>query len=144
MTRLRVLFVEDSDVDTELICAELKRGGYDVNYQRVDTEEDFLTALAGGEWDLIISDFSMPRFDGLTAYKVFSRQNYDIPFIFVSGAMGEERAVQAMKAGARDYILKGQLGRLNAAVQRELAEAERRRHGREAEAAKHKEQRRLA
>ncbi|HET6630446.1 MAG TPA: response regulator, partial [Woeseiaceae bacterium] len=144
MKPLRVLFIEDSDVDTELICAELKRGGYDVTHSRVDTEAGLLAALAGGEWDLIISDFSMPRFDGLTAYEVFSRQDYDIPFIFVSGAMGEERAVQAMKAGARDYILKGHLGRLNAAVQRELVEAERRRQGRAAEAAKAREQRRLA
>ncbi len=144
MKPLRVLFVEDSDTDTELICAELKRGGYDVTHARVDTEAALLEALAASQWDLIISDFSMPRFDGLTAYELFSRQGYDIPFIFVSGAMGEERAVQAMKAGARDYILKGQLGRLNAAVQRELLEAERRRHAREAEAAKDKEQRRLA
>ncbi len=144
MKPLRVLFIEDSDIDTELICAELKRGGYDVSRTRVDTETAFLEALESGEWDLIISDFSMPHFDGLSAYKLFSKQDYDIPFIFVSGAMGEERAVQAMKAGARDYILKGQLGRLNAAVQRELAEAERRRQGREAEAAKEREQRRLA
>jgi two-component system, cell cycle sensor histidine kinase and response regulator CckA len=144
MKPLRVLFIEDSDVDTELICEELKRGGYAVTHLRVDTESGLLAALAGGEWDLIISDFSMPQFDGLTAYEVFSRQDLDIPFIFVSGAMGEERAVQAMKAGARDYILKGHLGRLNAAVQRELLEAERRRQGRAAEAAKDKEQKRLA
>ena len=144
MNGLRVLFVEDSEVDTELICAELKRGGYIVSYTRVDTEPDFLAALEKGEWDIIISDFSMPNFDGLSAFKVFSRLDRDIPFIFVSGAMGEERAVEAMKAGARDYILKGHLGRLNAAVQRELEEARRRRQGREAEAAKAKEQHRLA
>ncbi len=144
MKELRVLFIEDSDFDAELICAELKRGGFAVTHARVDTEAGLLAALARREWDLIISDFSMPQFDGLTAYEVFNRQGYDIPFIFVSGAMGEERAVQAMKAGARDYILKGHLGRLNAAVQRELAEAERRRQGRAAEAAKDREQRRLA
>ena len=144
MKPLRVLFIEDSDVDTELICAELKRGGFDVTHGRVDTEAGLIAALEGGTWDLIISDFSMPTFDGLKAYEVFSREGHDIPFIFVSGAMGEERAVQAMKAGARDYILKGQLGRLNAAVQRELVEAERRRRARTAEAAKEKEQRRLA
>ncbi|HLT92679.1 MAG TPA: response regulator [Woeseiaceae bacterium] len=141
---LRLLVVEDSEADTELICRELQRGGYAVDVRRVDTEADFVAALENAEWDLIISDFSMPRFDGLRAYELFRDLGYDIPFIFVSGAMGEERAVQAMKAGARDYILKGHLGRLNAAVQRELAEAEARRKGREAEAEKAQQQRRLA
>src|SRR5690606_7410077 len=141
---LRLLVVEDSEADTELICRELQRGGYAVDVRRVDTEADFVAALENAEWDLIISDFSMPRFDGLGAYELFRDLGYDIPFIFVSGAMGEERAVQAMKAGARDYILKGHLGRLNAAVQRELAEAEARRKGREAEAEKAQQQRRLA
>lgn len=141
---LRVLFVEDSEVDTELICAQLKRGGYDVDHERVETEESMLSALQTRPWDLIISDFSMPKFDGLSAFELFRKQGYDIPFIFVSGAMGEERAVRAMKAGARDYILKGQLGRLNAAVQRELAEAESRRKWRATEEAREREQRRLA
>jgi len=144
MKPLRVLFIEDSEHDTELVCSELRRGGFQVVHARVDTEAAFLEALAGGVWDLIISDFSMPHFDGMKAYELFSNEQYDIPFIFVSGAMGEERAVQAMKAGARDYILKGQLGRLNAAVQRELIEAEGRRKRREAEEAKEREQRRLA
>ncbi|HEX7061252.1 MAG TPA: response regulator [Woeseiaceae bacterium] len=144
MSTLRVLFVEDSEPDTELVCRELARGGFAVHARRVDTEESFLDALSTAEWDLIISDFSMPHFDGLRAFALFRDRGFDIPFIFVSGAMGEERAVQAMKAGARDYILKGQLGRLNAAVQRELAEAAARRKGREAEAAKAREQRRLA
>lgn len=144
MKKLRVLFIEDSEVDMELVCAELKRGGYAVSHKRVDTESGFREALAGGAWDLIISDFSMPHFDGLRAFALYRELGYDIPFIFVSGAMGEERAVRAMQAGARDYILKGQLGRLNAAVQRELAEADRRRQGRAAEAAKAREQRRLA
>jgi hypothetical protein len=141
---LRVLFIEDSETDTELVCFELRRGGYAVDFLRVDTEEAFLSALTGTTWDLVISDFSMPHFDGLRAFELFSRQGLDTPFIFVSGAMGEERAVRAMKAGARDYILKGQLGRLNAAVQRELVEAESRRQRRVAEAEKIKEQKRLA
>jgi len=141
---LRVLFVEDSAVDAELIAAELQRGGYRVDYERVDSEEGFLKALDTAEWDLIISDFSMPHFDGIRAFDLFNAKRLDVPFIFVSGAMGEERAVRAMKAGARDYILKGQLGRLNAAVQRELAEAVSRRKRREAEAAKRREQSRLA
>ena len=141
---LRVLFVEDSEADAELVSAELRRGGYDVEFERVETEDAFLKSLHGRKWDLIISDFSMPQFDGLRAFQSFHESGLDIPFIFVSGAMGEERAVQAMKAGARDYILKGQLGRLNAAVQRELAEAEGRRKRREAETAKAREQRRLA
>ncbi len=141
---LRVLFVEDSEVDTELIRAQLARGGYDVEHQRVDTEDAMIAALRNRTWDLVISDFSMPTFDGMRAFELFRAQGYDIPFIFVSGAMGEERAVRAMKAGARDYILKGQLGRLNAAVQRELAEAESRRKWRAAEQAREREQRRLA
>jgi hypothetical protein len=141
---LNVLFVEDSEIDTELICAELKRGGYGVDFNRVDTADAFLLALHARPWDLIISDFSMPNFDGLKAFDLFSKEKLDIPFIFVSGAMGEERAVQAMKAGARDYILKGHLGRLNAAVQRELDEAASRRQRREVEAARQREQGRLA
>ena len=103
---LRVLFVEDSAVDAELIAAELKRGGHEVRYERVDTEEAFLGALTASQWDLIISDFSMPHFDGLTAYKVYSRQNYDIPFIFVTGSLDEETAVESIKAGASDYVTK--------------------------------------
>lgn len=141
---LRVLFIEDSRKDAELVCGELKRGGYRVHSGRVDTESGFLTALTTETWDLIISDFSMPQFDGLRAFELFRAHEFDIPFIFVSGVMGEDRAVQAMKAGARDYILKGQLGRLNAAVDRELEEAARRRRGRETDAAKAREQRRLA
>jgi hypothetical protein len=141
---LNVLFVEDSEIDTELICAELKRGGFGVDFNRVDTADAFLSALHARPWDLIISDFSMPNFDGLKAFDLFSKEKLDIPFIFVSGAMGEERAVQAMKAGARDYILKGHLGRLNAAVQRELDEAASRRKRREVEAARQREQGRLA
>jgi CheY-like chemotaxis protein len=141
---LRVLFIEDSRKDAELVCGELKRGGYCVHSGRVDTESGFLAALTTETWDLIISDFSMPQFDGLRAFELFRAHELDIPFIFVSGVMGEDRAVQAMKAGARDYILKGQLGRLNAAVDRELEEAARRRQGRETDAAKAREQRRLA
>lgn len=141
---LRVLFVEDSEIDTELVCAQLKQGGYDVQFRRVDTEADFAAALTEESWDLVISDFSMPHFDGLRAFDLFRMRGLDIPFIYVSGAMGEERAVRAMKAGARDYILKGQLGRLNAAVQRELDEAESRRRAREVEAEKLREQKRLA
>jgi hypothetical protein len=143
-TQLRVLFVEDSEVDTELICSELRRGGYDLHFKRADTEPEFLSALANETWDLIISDFSMPHFDGIAAFELYSKQGLDIPFIFVSGEMGEERAVQAMKAGARDYMLKGHLGRLNAAVQRELREAARRREQRRAQAEKLREQKRLA
>jgi hypothetical protein len=141
---LRVLFVEDSETDAELVAFELRRGGYSVVSERVETAEGFLSALRNESWDLIICDFSMPNFDGIRAFQLFSEQRLDIPFIFVSGAMGEERAVQAMKAGARDYILKGELGRLNAAVQRELEEAVGRKRRRAAEAAKAKDQSRLA
>jgi PAS domain S-box-containing protein len=142
--QLRVLFVEDSEIDTELICTELRRGGHRVHFKRVETEAAFLSALTKERWDLIISDFSMPHFDGISAFDLYNNQGLDTPFIFVSGEMGEERAVKAMQAGARDYLLKGQLGRLNAAVQRELEEAGRRREQRRAQAEKRREQKRLA
>lgn len=141
---LRVLVVEDDEEDAELLRLELERGGRSVIMQRVDTEEAYLTALADGAWDVIISDYSMPTFDGLKAFSIYQETALDIPFIFVSGALGEDRAVKAMLAGARDYILKGNLGRLNAAVDREVAEAKSRRERKMAEAANRREQRRLA
>ncbi len=132
-TPLRLLVVEDSEDDFLLLLRELSRGGYDPSFLRVETSHDMKKALAGQSWDLIISDYIMPRFSGIAALKITSQLGLDIPFIIVSGKIGEETAVDAMKAGAHDYIVKGNLSRLAPAVERELREAERRRKSREAE-----------
>ncbi len=142
-TELRVLMVEDSEDDAELIRIELSLAGYELIWKRVETESDFIAALEE-TWDLIISDYQMPEFDGLRAFALYEQRELDTPFIFVSGALGEERAVEAMRAGARDYLLKGNLARLSVAVKRELREAHDRRLRRDAEEAARREQRRLA
>ena len=135
--------VEDSEDDAELIRLEMRRASYEVEWRRVDTEPEFVDAL-NDDWDLIISDYHMPRFDGLRAFRLYKERGIDTPFLFVSGALGEERAVEAMRAGARDYLIKGNLGRLNAAVRRELAEAQNRQSRRVAEESAERGQRRLA
>ena len=113
---LRLLLVEDSEDDAELILMELERAGFLLQCKRLETEEEFITALDEAGWDIIISDFQMPQFDGLRAFSIYKDRGIDTPFIFVSGALGEDRAVEAMRAGARDYLLKGNLARLTAAV----------------------------
>lgn len=111
----------------------LRRGGYAPDVHSVDTKDDFIKALEETGWDLIICDYSMPGFDGLTALAILEENNIDIPFILVSGAIGEELAVKAMKAGANDYLMKDNLQRLVPAIERELKEAELRVQHREAE-----------
>jgi diguanylate cyclase (GGDEF)-like protein/PAS domain S-box-containing protein len=120
---LRVLMVEDSEDDAFLIKWELRRGGYDVTLKRVDTSLHFNKALDMEEWDVVISDYNIPGFNGLAALQLLKDKNIDLPFILVSGAIGEEVAVEAMKAGAQDYIKKDNLSRLIPAVERELREA---------------------
>jgi signal transduction histidine kinase len=129
---LRALLVEDSEDDALLIARELRRGDYEPAIQRVETEAAMRAALAE-RWDVVISDYSLPRFSGLAALRVLRESGRDIPFIVVSGAIGEEVAVAAMKAGAHDYLMKGNLVRLVPAIQRELREAEERRRRRLAE-----------
>src|SRR5687768_11157723 len=124
---LRVLIVEDSADDAELLVRELRRGGYAIEFERVDTGPAMQEALARHTWDLVASDHSMLQFDSHAALDVLKSSGADIPFIIVSGTIGEERAVQAMKAGASDYLVKGHLGRLIPVVQRELADVESRR-----------------
>lgn len=141
---LRLLLVEDEPDDAELLYLELQGGGFEVSPHRVQTEPEFQSALHEKGWDIIISDFSMPTFSGLRAFEIYSQRGIDTPFIFVSGALGEERAVRAMRAGAKDYLLKGQLGRLCAAVQRELQGRVDRERQRAAESARAQEQRRLS
>ncbi|MCI0623407.1 MAG: response regulator, partial [Acidobacteria bacterium] len=129
-TALRLLLVEDSPDDAELLVRELRRGGYDVAFQRVDSAEAMSTALTGQKWDLVIADFSMPHFSGTAALRLVRERDSDLPFIFVSGTIGEDTAVAAMKDGAHDYIMKGNMRRLIPAIERELRDAETRRERR--------------
>jgi signal transduction histidine kinase len=118
--------VEDSDEDTELVIRELRRGGYDVRFERVDTALAMSSTLENRAWDVVICDFSLPHFTGTDALQLLRGRNRDTPFIYVSGMIGEETAIAALKQGAHDYVMKGSLKRLLPAIQRELKEAERR------------------
>ena len=109
---MQVLIVEDSENDTVLLLEELEQKGHAPAHQRVETKEDFLAALQNGSWDAVISDYVLPQFSGPDALKLLRNQGFDIPFIMVSGVHGEETAVAMMKAGANDYIVKGNLSRL--------------------------------
>ena len=131
---LRALLVEDSEDDALLLQRELRRGGYEPACERVDTAEAMEAALEEGTWDIVISDNSMPAFSSSAALELLRRKGFmDTPFIIVSGRIGEDVAVSAMKAGAHDYIMKDNLARLNTAIERELREAEGRRQRRRAE-----------
>jgi PAS domain S-box-containing protein len=132
---LRVLIIEDSPDDAELILHELDHGGYTVTHRRVETASAMKKALVEEPWDLILSDFSMPEFSGTRALAVLKESGIDIPFIIVSGTIGEETAVEALKAGAHDFLVKDRLARLLPAIERELREAETRRRRTEAEEA---------
>jgi len=123
-TPVRVLLVEDSEDDAALLLRELRHGGYDVSYERVDTPDAMSAALDKQEWDIVVSDHSMPRFSGTDALSLLRTKRLDMPFIFVSGTIGEETAVSALKNGAQDYLMKANLKRLVPAVQRELREAQ--------------------
>ena len=118
---LRLLHLEDSPPDHELALVHLRRAGHRVEALRVETEADFRRALTDGEWDLVLSDFNLPGFDGLAAQRILQDSGRDIPFILVSGAIGEETAVQAMRHGASDYLLKNNLARLVPAVEHAIA-----------------------
>ena len=130
---LRVLLVEDSEIDAELLVRELQRFGYAPAWERVDTPEALQAALVRQPWDLVLADYAMPRFSGLDALELVKASGLELPFILVSGTIGEETAVAAMRAGAYDYLLKDRLTRLGAAVRRSLQEAEQRRARRQAE-----------
>jgi diguanylate cyclase (GGDEF)-like protein len=134
---LHVLIVEDSAADAELLLRELRRGGYAPECERVETPEGLDAALARQSWDLVISDYAMPRFNGLQALKRVKENGRDIPFIIVSGSIGEDVAVAAMKAGANDYIMKNNMARLVPAIERELNEAAGRRERRQAQQRAH-------
>lgn len=121
---VHVLIIEDSEDDALLLLRELRRGGYAPVHMRVDTSADLEQALDTHAWDIIIADYAMPRFSAPAALQLVQQRGLNVPFIIVSGAIGEETAVAAMKAGAHDYLLKHNLARLVPAVDRELREVQ--------------------
>jgi diguanylate cyclase (GGDEF)-like protein len=131
--RLRLLLIEDSEDDAALVVRTLTRGGYDVAAERVDAPAALRAALDRQSWDFAIADYTMPSFSGTVALQMLRERDVDLPFIFVSGTIGEDAAVAAMRVGAHDYIMKGNLKRLVPAVERELREATVRRERRRAE-----------
>ncbi|MCU7921243.1 MAG: EAL domain-containing protein [Candidatus Thiodiazotropha sp. (ex Dulcina madagascariensis)] len=132
--RLRLLLAEDSEDDALLLLHYLKKDGWEIEYYvRVDTREGMQAALETGNWDLVITDHNMPSFDSKEALELIRRSNTDVPVIIVSGSIGEELAVSMMKSGAADYIMKDNLIRLGAAIERELHEAKSRAARRQAE-----------
>src|SRR5579863_4455124 len=119
---LRLLILEDVAAEAELAVRELETAGLDCAWQRVESETEFRAGLRERP-DIVLSDFSLPRFDGMSALAIAAADAPEIPFIFVSGTIGEERAIEALKHGADDYVLKTNLARLGPAVKRALAEA---------------------
>jgi two-component system, cell cycle sensor histidine kinase and response regulator CckA len=123
---LRLLLVEDSELDGELIQLELRRCGYQSRAARVDNERDLRTALVSGAWDIVLCDHGLPSFTSSEALTVVHDTDPDLPFVILSGTIGEEAAVESLKAGARDVVLKGNLSRLGPVIERELREAQNR------------------
>jgi signal transduction histidine kinase/FixJ family two-component response regulator len=132
---LRVLIIDDSTADALLLVNELRQNAYEPEFEIVDTAEEMSAALEMHDWDLVIADYVLPQFDGLAALELLERKKLDLPFILVSGRIGEDVAVRAMRAGAHDFISKDNLARLAPALERELREAEVRRARREADEA---------
>ncbi|MGD0036726.1 MAG: PAS domain S-box protein [Bacteroidota bacterium] len=132
-TPLRVLIVEDSESDAELVLSQLEESEYSIHYERVGTAKDMKAALKKQTWDIVISDYKLPGFNAPAALAILQKTKLDIPFIVVSGSIGEEDAVELMKAGAHDYLMKDKLARLVPLVKRELAEAQMRRKNKKVE-----------
>ena len=130
---LRVLVVEDSQDDSEVVLRELRRGGYEVAHERVETRPAMRAALLQGTWDLVLCDYTLPKFSAADALVTLQESGLDLPFIVISGTIGEESAVEMLKAGAHDFIVKGRLARLIPAIERELGDAATRRLQREAQ-----------
>jgi two-component system, cell cycle sensor histidine kinase and response regulator CckA len=120
---LNVLMLEDSEADAGLVLYHLRSGGFDVRYRRMDTAAEFEAALQQGTWDVVLSDYSMPGFNGMEAFSILKESGVDIPFVIISGTIGEEIAVAAMRHGVHDYLIKDKLARLPVAVARVLQEA---------------------
>ena len=140
---VRLLQIEDSESDAALIVRLLIKAGYEIHPHRVETAEAMRLALMDQAWDIVIADYSLPRFDALAALRVLQQSGQDLPFVVVSGSIGEETAVELMRAGAHDYLMKDRLTRLAPAVERELREAETRRERRQAEAARRQSEEQL-
>lgn len=117
------MIIEDSEDDTLLIIRQIKPAGYEIEYERIETGNEMKKALREKEWDLVLSDFKLPRFNGIDALKILNESGIDIPFIIISGTIGEDVAVECMKSGANDYIMKNNLKRLVPAIERELRDA---------------------
>jgi two-component system, cell cycle sensor histidine kinase and response regulator CckA len=132
---LRVLVIEDSEDDTLLLVRTLRKAGYAPAYKRIETATAMVEAVERQGWDLIISDHSMPHFSAVKALEILKQKNVDVPLIIVSGTIGEDSAVEAMRHGAADYIMKGNAGRLIPAIERELREARNREAKRRSETA---------
>jgi signal transduction histidine kinase len=126
LTPLRALLLEDNEDDARLLERHLRLGGYELDFERVETAHAFEHALERGGWDIVVADYVLPGYSALGALKSVHDRELDLPFIIVSGKIGEETAVEAMRAGAHDYVMKSNLARLAAAVERELREAHRR------------------
>jgi len=124
---LRLLIIEDSEDDAQLLLHELRRGGYEIEFERVETGAAMLAMLSEKEWDLILSDYTLPHFGAPQALEILKTTGLDTPFIILSGTIGEETAIAALKAGANDFLIKGKFARLGPAIERELREAESRR-----------------
>lgn len=134
---LRFLMLEDTPSDAELVQYELRSAGLSFTALRVETREEFVRALSEFAPDLILADYKLPSFDGLSALEIAKAQCAEVPFIFVTGAMGEEVAIESLRRGATDYVLKDHLSKLAPAVERALQEAQARQQRREAEEALH-------
>src|SRR5262245_51720973 len=120
---LRILLIEDSDDDAQLVLREVRRMGYAVDSLRVETAEGLRSALAAREWDLILCDYSLPQLTAPRSLEIVKSMDLDLPFIIVSGTIGEESAISALKAGAHDFIIKGKYARLEPAIEREVRDA---------------------
>ena len=141
---LRILLIEDSEDDAQLLLREVRRMGYDVQSRRIETTEELRSALAAETWDLVLCDYSLPHLDAPRALEILKSSSLDLPFIIISGTIGEESAISALKAGAHDFIIKGKYARLGPAIERELGEAQIRRDRKQAEIALREKERLLS
>src|SRR2546428_6439489 len=132
-TQLRPLLVEDSEDDAALLLRELSRSGYEPIWKRVDTSEGMKNALDEEAWDIVFADYAMPQFSAPAALALLQESGLDLPFIVISGTVGEDVAVATMLSGAHDYLMKGNLTRLGPAIERELRQAEMRKGKKRAE-----------
>src|SRR5687768_6088115 len=132
-TQLNILFIEDNPDDVDLTVLELNRSGFKINWQRVDTEIHLRQTLSDWQPDIILSDYSMPSFNGMAALEITRELVPAIPFIFISGTIGEELAIESIHRGATDYVLKDNLRRISTSIKRALTESDARRRSAEVE-----------